>query len=125
MSFFPQNVSISLFRKSEIGVSCGRTGPAGLRGLRKQVTEVKDGPLELGRKQARMYMPGGEKRGKGWDVLEREGEGDTERERERECHPKCLLCYVWSKLIFSLSVTPTVKSFLLFFSLQENLSSFF
>ena len=67
MSFFPQNVSISLFRKSEIGVSCGRTGPAGLRGLRKQVIGQKKGSWSSG---GRRCAQGEEEReGKGAGVL--------------------------------------------------------
>ena len=38
-------------------MSCGRGEPAGLPGPGKQVTEVKEGPMELRRK--RRYMHGG------------------------------------------------------------------
>ena len=55
-------------------MSCGRTEPAELCGLRKQVTEAKEGPLELRNEKDRENMPG-ERRG---------GEVLLQRERERE-----------------------------------------
>lgn len=46
-----------------------KSGPAGLRGLREQVAEAKEGPLELGREKAKeltLRENGGKK---GADVL--------------------------------------------------------
>ena len=40
-------------------MSHGKSEPAGLRGLRKQITETKEGPLELRRKKGKKNMPGG------------------------------------------------------------------
>ena len=38
-------------------MSCGRSEPAGLHGLRRQVADAKEGPLELRKKKARIYSP--------------------------------------------------------------------
>lgn len=40
-------------------------------GLKKQVTEGKEGPFELRRKKGKGNMPGGRKRGKDVGVLQR------------------------------------------------------
>ena len=70
------NTSQSLFRKSQVEVSYERSEPAGLRGLRKQVTDAKEGPLEFRRKEAKVCALR-EERGK------KDG-GMRERERTRK-----------------------------------------
>ena len=45
-------------------MSHGISEPARLHGLTKQVTEAKEGPLELRRKKARLYTLGGRRWGK-------------------------------------------------------------
>ena len=55
-------------------VNHGRREPAGLCGLRKQVTEAEEGPLELRGKKGRANTPG-----EGWG----EDTGVIQRERER------------------------------------------
>ena len=45
-------------------MSCGRSEPAGLCGLRKQVTEAEEVSLQLRKKKARIYVPGGRGEGK-------------------------------------------------------------
>ena len=42
-------------------MSCGGSEPAGLCGLRKQVTGAKEGPLELRRKEAKVHTGGKER----------------------------------------------------------------
>ena len=41
-----------------------RSDPFGLHGLRKQVTEAKEQPSELRRREARIHVPGGRTGGK-------------------------------------------------------------
>ena len=43
---------------TEVSVSLRKREPAGLCGLRKQVTEANEGPLECRRKKARIYTHG-------------------------------------------------------------------
>ena len=50
-------------------------GPAGLHGLRKQVSKAKEGPLELRRKKGKENMPEGRRGGKAQQVPEGEGVG--------------------------------------------------
>ena len=45
-------------------MSRGRSEPAGLCGLRKQVTKAKEGPLEFRKKKGRETAPGGRRVGK-------------------------------------------------------------
>ena len=45
-------------------MSWERSEPAGMQGLGKQVTEAKEGPLELKRKKERIYIPRGRIEGK-------------------------------------------------------------
>ena len=52
-------------------MSHGGSEPSGLCGLRKQVTEAKEGPLEL-RKKSKHLCARGKERGKGVGMLERE-----------------------------------------------------
>ena len=72
----------------------GRSEPAGLHELRKQVTETKEGPLELKKKKGKENTLGGRREGKVW-VCSRESaqgkEWDGKRcrlslEREQVCH---------------------------------------
>ena len=68
----------------------GRSEPAGLHGLRKHVTKAKEGPLELKRKQARIYVLG-----------EKEGVRlGCALEKERAVHKRSLLLI----LVFRLRV---------------------
>lgn len=46
-------------------MSHGRSEPAGLHGLGKQVTEVKEGFLEIRKKKPRIYASVGRRRRKG------------------------------------------------------------
>ena len=63
-------------------MSCGRSEPAGLCGLRKQVTEAKEGLLDLRRKKARACALR-EEWGKEWQ--------ECAPERERACPGAFLL----------------------------------
>ena len=68
LNFF--QIQVKVYLESHRG---RKSESAGLCRLRKQVTEAKEGPLELRRKQR--YMPlGKKKRGKGMGILQR-GEG--------------------------------------------------
>ena len=62
-------------------MSHGRSEPAGLHGLRKQVTEVKEKHLECKRKKSKGNMPRGRRGGRGTGRL---------RERENACWVLCL-----------------------------------
>ena len=60
-----------------------RREPAGLCGLRKQVTEAKEGPLELRREKAKVHALREDRKKKGM------GEREREREREKEIGREC------------------------------------
>lgn len=71
-------------------MSCERSKAAGLSGLRKQLTEAKEVPLEFKRKKERIYMPGGRREGKAQVCsLGKEEVGNvpvSEREKESTLH---------------------------------------
>ena len=74
-------------------MSCGGSQPAGLCGLRKQVIEAKEGPLELRRQKVK--VPTRLKRRKGgerpWRALESKRERVMHHLTMRMCSEKCII----------------------------------
>ena len=69
-----------IFKITEVEeVCCGRSEPAMLHGLRKQVTEAEERPLELRRKNGKENAAGGRRKGKGRACY---------RERDNDFFPK-------------------------------------
>lgn len=64
----------------------GSSGPAGLHGLRKQVAEAEEGPVELGRARGEEDSPGqGTERWRAPERVPRGGAGGPQAGRARPC----------------------------------------